>query len=71
MAKKDHREIIAPYKCVQSLERFNEVLVGYRQAFEFMLKYVKETDCGNKPYQDHVINNAEQKQELLNEFYNS
>lgn len=69
MAKKETRETIAPYRCVQALELFNERLYGYRMAFEHLLEYAERTPGENKPYQDQVIKVAKEKQALINEFY--
>jgi len=69
MAKKETREIIPPFKCIQSLELFNERMVAYRQAFEFLLKHAKENPDKRNDYHNHVIGVAEKAQADIQEFY--
>lgn len=70
-AKKETREVIAPYKCIQSLEMLNERMVAYRQSFESLLDYAKRFPPPEKAkeYHEFVIKHAEKSQSDLMEFY--
>lgn len=69
MASKQSREIIPPYKCIESLKHFNELLLGYRMTYGAMLEYIKTTPPDNKSLQQKIIEIAEQHQENINQFY--
>jgi len=60
---------IPPYKCIESLKQFNELLLGYRMTYKAMLEYIKTTPPNNKSLQQKMIEIAEGHQENINQFY--
>ncbi len=69
MAKKQEIQKIAPSRCMESLQGFNEAVFFLMQQMETIVQYLEETPSDNQPLKDHIIKITKQHTERVNSFY--
>jgi hypothetical protein len=69
MAKNSNQEVIPPYKCVESLKRFNDLLFGYRQTYDMLLQFTKTTPTEKHSLREQLVKIAEEHKRNIDQFY--